>query len=94
MSLNYRPSRNGIVIKVETKSESGIILSEEAQQSVGANKYQIVAVGSKCEEAKVGDWVDFIMHCAPTAIIVDGEKYMVLKEHEILGYYETSKLVA
>ena len=84
----YTPAKNGVMIHIETKSESGLQLPDSVTMNVDASKYQIVKVGPTVEHTKVGDWVDFVMHCAPTAVIVDGEKYMVLKEHEILGYYK------
>lgn len=80
---------------VKTKTESGLIIPEEAQEK--ANKGTIIAVGPGRMAAdgvttipvrlKVGDVV-LIGKYGGVDFKVDGDDFMVIKENDILGVFQ------
>lgn len=93
---NIRPISDRIVLKElekEVTTKSGLILSQSADDA--APQYLVVAVGNglytegklKPMEVEVGDKV-FIDKYAGNAVKLDGEDYLIVCEHEILGIIE------
>ncbi|MCD6426759.1 MAG: co-chaperone GroES [Caldisericaceae bacterium] len=88
------PIGDRIVVKIEEneeKTKSGIVLPDTAKEK--PQKGKVVAVGSgrlldngkKVElEVKVGDTVIFSKY-AGTEIKLDGEKYLILSESDVLA---------
>lgn len=88
------PIGDRIVVKIEEneeKTKSGIVLPDTAKEK--PQKGKVVAVGSgrlldngkKAElEVKVGDTVIFSKY-AGTEIKLDGEKYLILSESDVLA---------
>ncbi len=88
------PIGDRIVVKLEEneeKTKSGIVLPDTAKEK--PQKGKVVAVGSgrlldngkKVElEVKVGDTVVFSKY-AGTEIKLDGEKYLILSESDVLA---------
>lgn len=91
----FRPLRDGILVRraeKEEKTSGGIILMKPQDQKEG----EIIEVGSGRIAAngnviplalKVGDNVVF-SKWSGTAVTVNGEELMVMKEGDILGYWE------
>jgi chaperonin GroES len=88
------PIGDRIVVKIEEneeKTRSGIVLPDTAKEK--PQKGKVIAVGSgrlldngkKVElEVKVGDTVIFSKY-AGTEIKLDGEKYLILSESDVLA---------
>lgn len=71
--------------KPETVSKGGIILPEivvEDDQSKGT----VMAIGSKAEAVKVGDFIEFGKY-AGTEIEHDGVDYLIMRESDIMIIY-------
>lgn len=70
----------------ETKTESGLVLTAQAQQEIDKDTTGSAEVASVCEgsEYKVGQWVLF-MKLLPNIFTVDGVKYMSVREMEIIA---------
>jgi co-chaperonin GroES (HSP10) len=86
--INYVPRGTGFLIKVEEQTKNGVILPDSISNEVTEDWYEVLKVGNKCEEVKVGDKVNFVNHCSPIAVVIDNKKYLVLQERDILGFYE------
>ncbi|VEU82244.1 GroES family chaperonin [Acholeplasma hippikon] len=71
--------------KVESKTESGIILStsEKDKPSIG----NVVALGPKVKDIKVGDKVVYQTYSG-TKVKFDEKEYLIIKEENILAIYE------
>ncbi len=94
MANKIVPIGDRIVVKIEENEErtkSGIVLPDTAKEK--PQKGKVVAVGSgrlldngkKVElEVKVGDTVIFSKY-AGTEIKLDGEKYLILSESDVLA---------
>ena len=67
--------------EVESKTASGIIIPDAAKKKPRTGK--VISVGSSVEEIFVDDHVMFGKYSG-TEIEVEGNKYLVLKEDEIL----------
>jgi len=94
MSLNIKPMADRLVIKPlegEEVTPSGIVLPETAKEK--PQKGEVMAVGPGARDDKgeritpdvsVGDKVWFAKY-AGTEIKIDGDKYLILKESDILA---------
>ncbi len=93
--MNLKPLGDRVVIKkVEVKevTDSGIVLSESAQEK--PQVAEILAIGSgilnddkKKDEIKVGDKVIFSEY-AGQEVKLEGEEYTILKLNDILAVVE------
>ena len=91
--LKIVPLADRVVVKpiTETQSKSGIVIPKSAE-SEKSDQGEVVAVGAgKMEDGKlvpmtikVGDKVIFAKY-SPSEVEVDGQKYLVVKEEDILA---------
>ncbi len=96
MSLNIKPLADRLVVKPleeEEKTPSGIVLPETAKEK--PQKGEVLAVGPGARDDKgeriqpevsEGDKVLFAKY-AGTEIKIDGDKYLILKESDILAIF-------
>lgn len=95
-TTTLKPLGDRIVVETmanEEKSAGGIILPDSAQEKPMIGKVTAVGSGKVLEngkviplEVKVGDRVLFGKY-AGTEIKVDGEKFMMMQERELLGIF-------
>lgn len=95
--MNIRPLQDRIIVErveEETKTASGIIIPETAQEKPQEGKVIAVGNGKKTEDGKVialdvkvGDKVLFGKY-AGTEIKIEGKEYMMMREDDILGIVE------
>lgn len=88
--MNLQPLADKIVarpVEAETKTASGILLSEKAKEK--PQLAEVIAVGSDVKEVKVGDR---ILHNgkeygddAPVTFKQEQQEYLVLKEGDVLA---------
>lgn len=73
-------------VEAETKTASGIIIPDSAQEKPNRGKVIATGNGTKDEpmEVKVGDIVVFGKY-AGTELNVDGEKYIIMSQNEVLA---------
>jgi chaperonin GroES len=89
MSLNIKPISDRVVIepaKAETKTESGIIIPDNAKEK--PQKGTVIAVGSGKKDytmtVKVGDTVLYGKY-AGTELKLEGNDYLIMREDDILA---------
>lgn len=85
--LKFKPTRDWVVFaspRVE-KTDSGIQLLGEAQNSISTNIVEVLAAGPNCELVKVGDTV--LVHPESSALIIHIEngEYACVNEFQIVG---------
>lgn len=87
--MNFKPSGSWIVLPdpVITKTESGIILDEATamENSKRSNVLEALAVGPHCNFVEKGDIVMVDPRSEAARTEIDGELYLVISEHQILG---------
>ncbi len=73
-------------VEAETKTASGIIIPDSAQEKPNRGKVIATGNGTKDEpmEVKVGDIVVFGKYSG-TELNVDGEKYIIMSQNEVLA---------
>jgi chaperonin GroES len=97
MNVNFKPLGDRVLIKpteqTEKKSKGGIILTDsilKGQKVWG----EVVAVGTGVYTqtgnaipmiVKVGDKVMYKKDMGSEDVTIDGEKYLLFREHELLG---------
>ena len=100
MEGKFRPLGDRVLVKPNSKSEmktkGGIIIADSAQR--GQKVYgEVVSVGTGIFSqsggripmtVKVGDKVMYSKDMTGDPITIDGEKYFLIREHELLGFYE------
>ena len=87
--INIKPLADRVIVqqaKAETKTASGIIIPDTAQEK--PQKGNVVAVGKGTKEnpitVKVGDSVLYGKY-AGTELKYEGEDYLIMKESDILA---------
>ncbi len=88
--MNVRPLADRVLVKVdkvETKTASGIIIPDTAQEKT--QTAVVVAVGDDNEKIKVAAGQK-VMHdkYAGTQIKIDGEEHLILKAADIMAVIE------
>lgn len=86
--MNIKPLSDNVVIKMTEAEEttvSGIILTGAAKEK--PQVAEVVAVGPKVEEVKVGDKV-LTNTYSGKEVKLDGETYTILEEEDILAIVE------
>jgi co-chaperonin GroES (HSP10) len=85
--MNFIPTRDWVVlpIPVKTKTDSGILLSEQAADSLKSNILKVVAAGPECKSVKEGDTV--YVHPETTGVIIeiDKKQFVMVNEFMLLG---------
>jgi chaperonin GroES len=97
MAVKVRPLHDRILVKQleeEEKTAGGIIIPDTAKEKPHQGKIVAVGKGRKMEDGtvkpldvKAGDRVLFEKY-AGTAVKLDGEEYMIMREDEILAVLE------
>ncbi|MBE7046857.1 MAG: co-chaperone GroES [Ruminococcaceae bacterium] len=86
--MNIKPLSDNVVIKMTEAEEttvSGIILTGAAKEK--PQVAEVVAIGPKVEEVKVGDKV-LTNTYSGKEVKLDGETYTILEEEDILAIVE------
>ena len=86
-NLNFNPLRDWVVFNLPTveKTESGIIVPEQAQGSIATNIVKVLAAGDKCEKVKAGDTVLVHPNSEALVITIEGKKYACVNEFQVVG---------
>jgi chaperonin GroES len=97
MAIKLRPLADRVIVKqteAEEKTKSGIYLPDAAKEKPTKGKVIAVGPGKLSEKGKpmevgvrTGDSVYYGKY-AGTDVEVDGEKYVILRENDILGVLE------
>jgi len=84
---NFKPLRDWILLPDprKTKTESGIILSEEAADKMTTNILEILDVGPDVKSVKAGDTVMVDPSVAGKIIVVDDVSFVLVSEFHVLG---------
>jgi chaperonin GroES len=87
--MNIKPLADRVVIKptpVEEKTISGIIIPDSAKEKPLKGEVLAIGTGTKDEEMvlKVGDTVLYGKY-AGTEIELDGEKYLIMRQSDVLA---------
>ncbi|MCY4444162.1 MAG: co-chaperone GroES [Proteobacteria bacterium] len=92
--MNFKPLQDRLLVRrleSETMSSGGIIIPDNAQET--PTQAEVVAVGDGKRndngelmnlQVKVGDKVVFSSY-AGSAVMIDGDELLVLKEDDVLG---------
>jgi co-chaperonin GroES (HSP10) len=85
--MNFNPTRDWVVLPIPNKkvTDSGILLSDEAANSLKSNILQAVKVGPECKQVKEGDTVYVHPHTEGVIIDVEGTQYVMVNEFMLLG---------
>lgn len=86
-NLNFTPTRDWIVFDLPRvdKTDSGILIPEQAQKSIATNIVKVLAAGDKCEKVKTGDTVLVHPHSEALIITLDGKQYACVNEFQVVG---------
>lgn len=97
-TVTLKPLHDRIVVEAEPREEKtagGIILPDTAQEKPMIGVVAAVGTGKVLEngtviplEVKVGDKVLYGKY-AGTEVKVDGEKFLIMQERELLGVFES-----
>jgi chaperonin GroES len=95
--MNIRPLNDRILVKrveEEEKTAGGIIIPDSAKEKPAEGKVVAVGAGKRNDagdriamDVKVGDRVLFSKY-GGTDVKLDGEKYLIMREEDILGIIE------
>lgn len=90
--MKIRPLADRVLVKqvaAETKTASGLIIPDTAQEKTQSAVVEAVGPGKKDEEitVKVGDKILYDKY-AGTNIKVDGEDFLILKNCDIIAVIE------
>lgn len=83
--MNFKPLGERVLVKrteVENKTASGIYIPDNAKEK--PQTAQVVAIGNKVEDVKVGDTIVFEQYRG-TEIKLEGKDYLVLNVENIIG---------
>jgi chaperonin GroES len=97
MAIKLKPLQDRVIVKqteAEEKTKSGIVLPDSAKEKPTKGKVIAVGPGKLDEKGKpmeigvrVGDSVYYGKY-AGTDVEVEGQKYVILRENDILGVLE------
>ena len=91
MATKLKPLADRVIVKqseAETKTASGILLPDSAKEKPTQGKVISVGPGKRHEVAvKAGDAVYYGKYSG-TDVEVDGEKFVILRESDLLGVVE------
>ena len=84
-SMNFKPLGERVLVKrteVENKTASGIYIPDNAKEK--PQTAEVVAVGNKVEDVKVGDTIVFEQYRG-TEFKLDGQEYLILNIENVIG---------
>ncbi len=100
MTINVRPLHDRVIVKgleQESTSKGGIIIPDTAKEKSQEGRVVAVGPGRRNDDGKTfplgvetGDRVLFAKYSG-TDVEIDGEKHLILQEHDILGVIENGK---
>lgn len=85
MSINIQPLSDYLVAQQEspeTKTASGLFLTENAQEKSKVAK--VMAVGKEVKQLKIGDRIIYKSYSS-TDIKLEGSEYILVKEEDVLA---------
>jgi chaperonin GroES len=97
--MKLRPLQDRVIVKqseAETKTASGIVLPDTAKEK--PTKGKVIAAGPGKVDEKKGKHMELAVRAGDTVfygkysgtdVEVDGEKYVILRESDILGVLES-----
>lgn len=90
--MKVKPLKDRVLVKndkAETKTTSGIIIPEVAQEKTQTASVVAVGPGTKDEEitVKIGDRIMYDKY-AGTQVKIDGEDHLILKMSDIIAIIE------
>ena len=88
--VGFRPLNYDLLLKVikeDNVTESGIILTTDADAKPKAHKALVIATGAKVLDARAGNIVYVSKHYG-SDIKINGEDHVVLHEKYLLGVFE------
>jgi chaperonin GroES len=91
MSVKLQPLADYVVAvaeEAETKTASGLYLTESAQEKPKTAK--VLAVGKAVEDVKVSDRIIYKSY-GPTEVRVGAEDYLVIKQDDIIAIVTEGK---
>ena len=93
--INFKPNRDWILLPDprKTKTESGIILSEESSNSIKTNVLEALDVGPTCEFVAKGDTIMVNPQTEGVVIELEDITYVLVPEFHILGIVTSKKKV-
>lgn len=83
--MNFKPLGERVLVKrieVENKTASGIYIPDNAKEK--PQTAEVVAIGNKVEDIKVGDAIVFEQYRG-TEFKIDGQDYLILNIENIMG---------
>jgi co-chaperonin GroES (HSP10) len=85
--MNFTPTRDWVILPLPTKTitDSGIILSEQAADSLKTNILKVVKAGPECKQVKEGDTVYVHPETSGVILTIDGVEYVAVNEFMIMG---------
>lgn len=85
--MNFTPTRDWVILPLPTKTitDSGIILSEQAADSLKTNILKVVKAGPECKQVKQGDTVYVHPETSGVILTIDGVEYVAVNEFMIMG---------
>jgi co-chaperonin GroES (HSP10) len=85
--MKFTPTRDWVVLPLPTKTitDSGIILSEQAADSLKTNILKVVKAGPECKQVKEGDTVYVHPETSGVILTIDGVEYVAVNEFMIMG---------
>jgi len=96
--MNFRPLHDRVLVErveAETKTASGIIIPETAQEKPQQGRVISVGTGTRDEsgklvalDVKAGDTILF-GKWSGTEVKIDGKELLIMKESDILGILDT-----
>ena len=89
----FKPNRDWVLLPDprKTKTDSGIILSEESSSSIKTNILEALDVGPTCEFVSKGDIVIVNPQTEGIVIELENTTYVLVPEFHILGTVISSK---
>lgn len=85
--VNYAALGDNILVDPDfkEKTEGGIIVPEHIQEENKDTFLEVLSVGEKVENIKVGDKITFHHAAQPTTILINNKKFLNFKTYDVLG---------
>jgi co-chaperonin GroES (HSP10) len=85
--MNFNPTRDWVVLPIPHKkvTDSGILLSDAAADSLNSNILTVIKTGPECKQVKEGDTVYVHPHTEGVIIDVEETQYVMVNEFMLLG---------
>jgi co-chaperonin GroES (HSP10) len=85
--MNFNPTRDWVVLPIPHKkvTDSGILLSDAAADSLKSNILTVLKAGPECKQVKEGDIVYVHPHTEGVIIDIEETQYVMVNEFMLLG---------